>query len=246
MADNKTDIRSKYKADGLEIDLTFIRTQTTSILKEMGRALYTQAQLSGSDPGAIDWFLDKIEDGLLVLPTPNRIKRNILYDPQRQSSKKFLMLEGRMFAFTYLPINHQTLEYWDATPLVISLGINDGKMMGINLHYLPPPIRADLLNKMLRTATGAKGLKMPPKGAGMFRIDYEDLKTMKFVAGLSCLRSYDLSRIIGRVAMIPSNEWANAAALPYSDFRTGGAGKANEKMIWIETMQNIRELMRRV
>lgn len=217
-----------------------------NILKGMGQALMEQAKLSGSDPGAASWFLNKIEEGNIILPSNEQIKKSILNSRQRQSSKKYLMMEGRMFVFSYLPKGYKTLKYWDATPIVISLGFHENLLLGINLHFLPPDIRTEIVDRMLGLADGEKGLKVPAKGQGMFRITYEDLKTMKYVAGLSCLRTYDLSRIIGRVVIIPSNEWANAVSLPFTDFHVAGGAKANKEEVWIETKMKIRELMRRL
>lgn len=149
-----------------------------------------------------------------------------------------------MFVFSYFPKGYQTLKYWDATPIIVSLGIHENTILGINLHFLPPDIRAELVDKMLNAANGSKGLNVPPKGQGMFRITYEHLKTMKYIAGLSCLRAYDISRIIGRVVLIPSNEWANAVSLPFTDFHVAGGGRADKEKVWLETRRNIRELMR--
>ena len=54
--------------------------------------------------------------------------------------------QGNMYMFFYDPKYKETLPYYDGFPLIIMLGPAKGGFMGLNLHYLPPAVRARLLD----------------------------------------------------------------------------------------------------
>lgn len=220
-------------------------TNSTNILRDMNRAIIEQTGKSGSTLKATQWFVEKIESSQMLIPDSQALTLALLRDRIRATTKVFLEMPGRMFAFTYLPKTRGQLEYYDVTPLIITLPQEptiekkNDNILGINLHYVEPEIRAELLDKLLRISHKHFGEKLPPKGVGYFQIEYEMLKSIKFVQGLPCVRSYDPIRILGRPVLIPSNEWGNATALPFENFV-----KKRTETIWLETRIKIREFIR--
>ena len=56
---------------------------------------------------------------------------------------------GRMSLFFYDPKFKKTLPYYDTFPLVLPLEKYDDGFLGINLHYLPIPLRIRLLDRLV-------------------------------------------------------------------------------------------------
>ena len=84
-----------------------------------------------------DWFADNT-----VRVSQNRILRG---DVNRQSNRPF---PGRLCMFTYKAKGQKTLPYYDKFPLVFPIEIKNNGFMGLNLHYLPPPERAKLMDAL--------------------------------------------------------------------------------------------------
>jgi hypothetical protein len=53
---------------------------------------------------------------------------------------------GKMYMFAYNPKHKDTLPYYDRFPLVVPYNLTNNGFIGINLHYLPPVLRAKLMN----------------------------------------------------------------------------------------------------
>lgn len=218
--------------------------ESINILRDMNKVLLKETDLKGgSSRGAANWFIEAIEKGQMIVPEDDALVDAVIENARsRKAAKSYLDLPGRMFAFMYHPRTRTKLEYYDLTPLIISLGQNEsGNILGINLHYLEPELRSLLLDKMLLLSTRKFGEKMPSKGVGNFNFDYEIIKSVKFIMGLPCVRSYDTSRIIGTPVLIPSNEWGNAVALPFENFV-----KATDRRVFIETRIKIRDFLRSI
>ena len=84
---------------------------------------------------------------------PTNIRSKIAYKAimsQIKPSSRYL-LPGWISVFTYSePKFKADLEYYDATPLVVSLGIirtkeNVIREIGVNLHYFPPYTRYNII-----------------------------------------------------------------------------------------------------
>ena len=56
---------------------------------------------------------------------------------------------GKMCMFFYDPKHKDTLPFYDSFPLVIIIGKAKGGFLGMNLHYLPPVLRAKMLDGLM-------------------------------------------------------------------------------------------------
>lgn len=226
-------------------DPIFDMRKSNNLLKDMNRAIISETKRSGSEIGAINWFINAIESGQMVMPPDVEITTDLIRSRERMATQGYLQLPGRMFTFFYNPKTKAKLPYYDITPLIITLPIEEenpsGRILGINLHYIEPELRAELIDRLLQFAYAKKGEKNPPKGVGFFRVDYSLLNARRFVFGIPCVRSYDPARIIGRPVLIPANEWGNAVALPYNNFV-----KANENRVWLESRAAIRKFIQSI
>lgn len=128
---------------------------------------------------------------------------------------------GHMFMFFYDPKTKETLPYYDKFPLIIMVQRAPGGFHGLNLHYLPPILRARFLDELFDTLNNKRFDE-----STRFRITYGLLKrAMKFKYFKPCFKHYLLDHVKGRFSYVPPTEWEIASFLPTADFAK--ASKAN-------------------
>ena len=125
---------------------------------------------------------------------------------------------GSMFMFFYDPKHKETLPYYDSFPLVIVLKPAEGGFLGLNLHYLPPVLRAKFLDALLEV-TNNKRYDDTTK----FKLTYNALQQaakMKYFK--PCIKHYLTDHVRSRFAMVQAPEWEIAVFLPTADFNSQG------------------------
>lgn len=127
---------------------------------------------------------------------------------------------GQMFLFSYDPKYKEELPYYDKFPLVFPIqGMNNG-VLGINMHYLPLPYRAKLMDALYDTVTNDK-----LDGSTRLNISYEILnKASKFRYFKPCVKHYLNNHINSRVIYIDPREWDVALFLPLQRFQKASTG----------------------
>jgi hypothetical protein len=174
-----------------------------------------------------EWFRKKI--GELRGNRFRRVNRNELLKDEN------LILENRqvigsMYMFFYDPKHKETLPYYDNFPLVIILDKAEGGFLGLNLHYLPPILRAKFLDGLLEN-TNNKKFDETTK----FRLTYEKLKAVKNMRYFKpCIKHYLSSHVRSRFAKVESPEWEIATFLPTADFK-----KATLQKVYQESRNKI-------
>lgn len=158
---------------------------------------------------SLKWFYSQIKSTASAFPknTFNPVK-----DP-------FI---GGMFHFIYDPKWKDQLPYWDKFPLVIPIeAYNDG-FLGLNLHYLPPIMRAKLLDALMELK------EKSPTNQSYMRVSYGILKSIaKQKLFEPCLKRYLTSHIMSKIISIDSESWEEVAFLPTQQFQ-----KASHKDVW--------------
>jgi hypothetical protein len=158
-----------------------------------------------------DWFRTKIS-------TIRRVNRSELMQEEEILLKNRQVM-GSMFMFWYDPKHKDTLEYYDAFPLVIVLKPAKGGFLGLNLHYLPPILRAKFLDGLLEV-TNNKKYDQTTK----FNLTYDLLKrATKLKYFKPCIHHYLTTHVRSRFAMVQAPEWEIAVFLPTADFNSKGS-----------------------
>lgn len=158
-----------------------------------------------------------------------RVNRNQLMkeEPVELQNRSVI---GNMYMFFYDPKHKETLPYYDGFPLVIVIDRAPGGFLGLNLHYLPPILRARFLDALLDTASN----KMYTDDT-RFRVTYEMLKaTAKMRYFKPCVKHYLSSHVRSRFARVPAPEWEIATFLPTADWR-----KSNGKTVYQDSRRMI-------
>ncbi len=138
-------------------------------------------------------------------------------DPLKKTNSTIV---GNMYMFFYDPKHKDKLPYYDQFPLIFVVGPAKGGFYGLNLHYLPPILRAKFLDNLL-DITNNKSYNESTK----LKLSYELLqKSQKFKYFEPCFKHYLTDHVQGNFAMVPAPEWEIAIFLPVAQWK--GAGKS--------------------
>ena len=169
-----------------------------------------------------DWFRRKAN-------SLRRINRNALMreEPIQLSNRRLI---GSMQMFFYDPKTKDKLPYYDSFPLAIVVKPAPGGFLGLNLHYLPPALRAKFLDAILDVTNNTKY-----DDDTKFDLTYRMLtKSSKFKYFKPCVKHYLNSNVRSRFATVPAPEWEIATFLPTADWQKAGTAKVyadSRKMI---------------
>lgn len=168
------------------------------------------------------WFQQKIKN----LRSINR-EALMKEEPLKQVSTEVV---GGMYMFFYDPKHKETLPYYDTFPLVVVVGPAEGGFLGLNLHYLPPILRAKMLDGLMEITTNNKF-----NDSTRFKMTYELLaRASKFKYYKPCLKHYLNKQVKSKFALVPAPEWEIATFLPTAQFR-----KANSKKVYADSKKMI-------
>jgi len=135
-------------------------------------------------------------------------------------------LIGDMVMYTYNPKFKKTLPYYDMFPLTIMVGPAKDGFYGINLHYLPPKVRAIFLDHLNDIATNQKFDKTT-----RFRITYNILKSAaKYKYFRPCFKHYLSRHINSKIMKVDASEWNVAIFLETQTFR-----KKSTSFVWSQS-----------
>jgi hypothetical protein len=156
---------------------------------------------------SMDWFRRKAQ-------SMGRVNRRELMNQEPVELKNRGIL-GNMYMYFYDPKTKDTLPYYDSFPLTIVVGPATGGFYGLNLHYLPPVLRARMLDGLM-DITNNKNYDETTK----FQIRYNMLqRTSKLKYFKPCFKHYLNEHVRSRFALVPAPEWEIATFLPTADFQ---------------------------
>lgn len=146
-------------------------------------------------------------------------------------STKFKL--GRMYMFFYDPKFKETLPYYDRFPCIFPLNAKDGVhgvkgFLGLNLHYLPPDLRAKMMDELWKVENNARLTK-----------NKKLVLTYGLLQGLSnywkpCLKHYLNPHVRSRFLEVPYEAWELALTLPLAQFE-----KKSSVAVWQESRKMI-------
>lgn len=136
------------------------------------------------------------------------------------------VMPGRMYMYVYDAKHKDTLPYWDAFPLVFPVTSFPGGFDGINLHYLPPLLRARLMDALYTIANNKNY-----DDTTRLKISYNTLKAASNMNYFKpCYKQYLYSQVRSRFIYIEPKEWDIAMFLPLQNFK-----KATAQQVWRES-----------
>lgn len=138
---------------------------------------------------------------------------------------------GNMYLFRYDPKHKDTLPYYDRYPLVFPINKAKGGFLGINMHYLPPTLRAELMDALYSTVTNKKFDE-----STRLKISYDVLnKAKKFRLFKPTIKHYLGKHVKTRFVYMNPSEWDIALFLPLQEF----VGASKQK-VWADSRKIVR------
>lgn len=171
-----------------------------------------KAGVQSNTKESLNWF----RKALRAVKNVNR--QSLLKDDDVKLTKR--ILPGRMYMYFYDPKTKETLPYYDRFPLIISVKrVKDG-WYGLNLHYLPPILRARLLDGLFDYKTG-EGTDLE-----RLRITYKRLQGISKLRFFKpCFKKYLTSQVDSRIVQVPMSDWDFTLFLPSEQFKKATRGK---------------------
>lgn len=189
--------------------------------------LLTKASRAGIQQGTREasiWFRNTAQQ-------VNNVQINRLMDDKANLRNKITITDiGCMFMFSYDPKFKETLPYYDRFPLILLVELTGDGFYGLNLHYLPPMLRAKLLDALIELRIGDKYKD------NRNRISYQILKgASRFKYFKPCFKKYLYNHVIQRQFLhVETDNWDKALMLPTERFT-----KATRDVIWKESQEKV-------
>lgn len=172
----------------------------------------------GKARDSIDWLKGSIKDMFggkpeLLEGAGNKFPTNA--DRAFMTTKFDVRSIGRMFMYIYDPKHKATLPYYDTVPLVILVDLTKDGFTGLNLHYVPPFVRAKII-EALQSNMNKTGITDKTRA----KMNYEILKrSSRFNIIKPCFKRYLASNVRSSFMYIDPLEWDKAILLPTEKFK---------------------------
>ena len=170
---------------------------------------------TGNEP--FTWYRNRIKE----LGTPNTAELLRSGKLSKQPTPKHLNM------FIYAPKFAKKLPYYDTFPLVLPLEKYSDGFLGINLHYLPIPLRLGLLDNLVDFSSDTNF-----DDNTILNVSYNAVKRIRAVK--PTLHKYLAGYVKSRFRRIDADEFTIATLLPVQRFKKESADK-----VWSDSRRMI-------
>ena len=133
---------------------------------------------------------------------------------------------GELYLFQYDAKHKDTLPFWDTFPLVFPFRKMPDGFIGLNMHYLPYPVRIKLLDKLMSFKTSA-GMDENTR----LKLSWGTINGLSSTRiADQCVHRYLMNHVKSPFKRIEANDWATAMMLPVERF----VG-ATKQQVWRST-----------
>jgi hypothetical protein len=177
-----------------------------------------KAGVEKNSESSLKWFQKQLRD----MKTINR--RALLKDDNFKARSR--PLTGRMFMYFYDPKTKKEMPYYDRFPLIFMVEKAKGGFYGLNLHYLPPKLRARFFDRLTDYSTNKKY-----DITTRLRLSYNLLKgAAKLSMFGPCFKHYLTKQVRSKLVEVPASEWETVLFMPTENFK-----KSNKTKVWSDT-----------
>ena len=159
---------------------------------------------------SVSWFRTKIRE----FGAPS--STDLIREGKRARTPFF----GRLNMFFYSPKYKDKLPYYDRFPLVLPLERYGDGFMGINMHYLPIPLRIKLLDRLYEFSSNDKF-----DSTTRLTATYNSVKNISLVK--PTIKKYLYNFVETQYRRIDADEFVVATLLPVQRFT-----KATSRKVW--------------
>ncbi len=170
------------------------------------------AQTNGQERSA-RWYQNAVRDYAAGINTFQEVQNSDLGKVATQLDV------GKMYMFAYDPMTKETLPYWDSLPLVVICDPLPTGFSGINLHYLSPLLRANLLDRLMPSIDKVDS-------DSKLRSDWSFVRNFsRFPETRKSTKRYLTQQIRGQMIEVNPRHWKSAIFLPVQQFQGASASK---------------------
>ena len=175
---------------------------------------------------AIDWFKSIVRKTQMAAFPATTGRREIMTDRNTGIATGKPVI-GNMYLFQYQAKWADKLPYWDMWPLIFPFDYAKNGFYGINVHYLPPNARTDLMVRLIK----AQGTGGNMNENFRLKLNYDIITNFK--PAIPCIKRYLFGQVQGKgLYGISGDDWSYAAALPLQKFQ-----KESAKYVWNKSAQ---------
>lgn len=141
---------------------------------------------------------------------------------------------GSLFFYNYAPKTKKDLEYYDTFPIVFPFKMLRDGFLGLNLHYLPIPYRAMLMDNLYSLLNSSD---MTKDSTRLIKLSYSMIESKKqLYLAYPCIHRYLSKNIRTKIAFITPDEWELALFLPLQRFQ-----KQSENIVWKDSILKAKQ-----
>lgn len=138
------------------------------------------------------------------------------------------IIPGELYLFNYDAKHKDTLPFWDTFPLVFPFRKMPDGFIGLNMHYLPYPLRIRLLDRLMSYKSNTA-----MDETTRLKMSWGTLSSLSTQFHVEpCVHRYLIGHIKSPLKRIDSNDWATAMMLPVERFQ----GSTKQK-VWQESLR---------
>ncbi len=138
---------------------------------------------------------------------------------------------GKFYFVSYDPKHKSTLPYFDRFPLILVLDKYKDGILGMNFHYLPPVMRAKMLDALYDVVSNTK-----MDHTTKLRITYGILKSAtRYRFFKPTIKRYLGNHFKSRFLLIEPKYWEVAMFMPVQKWE-----KASQATVWRESREKIK------
>lgn len=180
-------------------------------------------QVPARTKAAREWYRNQTKD------TVRRVnERKLMSDKSRDRSTPVV---GSMYLFAYDAKHKDTLPYWDRLPLIFPVKKFKGGFHGLNVHYLPPRLRARLMDALYEHTNNERYDE-----STKIQLNYQLLNSVSKLRYFKpCFKMYLDEHVKSNFMYIYPSEWDIALFLPLARFQKRTANRVyadSEKSIY--------------
>ena len=189
--------------------------------------IITQGVRAGQIPARTDqarsWYRD----------TAKQFGKNINEKSLLNKDKTRLVTKikpGSMYMFMYDPKFKDTLPYYDRFPMIFPFRVEGDRFWGINLHYLPHRVRAQLMDSLYDLVNNQR-YDETTRIQGTFELLNRAARSRWIKP---CVKQYLFSQMNSRFMYVYPSEWDIALFLPLERF-----SKATKSQVWADSKKSM-------
>jgi hypothetical protein len=163
---------------------------------------------------SIKWYQDQVSQF-------QNIKRFDILASNKKNQRATIK-PGTMAFYFYSPKMKKELPYYDTFPLIIYVEPADGGWYGLNMHYLPPALRAKLYTKLLKYNSENK-----------FDLSYQLLKSLGNI-WKPAFKRYLKKQVKSNFVIVPEESMTASIFLPVASWKG-----ATQSQIWKDSRKQL-------